>query len=363
MCEMMKNCLSVPLTQGQPLEKLLRKKVILLILIIILIDLIIGCLFFKSRSFSHLAVWKIIESSKTEDFYWQPEDVPRYFRFEPNNDRLSIFRNEIFSLIGSDTDEFKIILKVARYVENISISRHKLHAIRLRWDCPEGMLRQIKEGAGANCFHRAILFSAYLSGLGVKSRLWALENDNFGAIAHSVCEVYIKSLEKWVFIDVMLGFYAVGNKEPLSFLELREKLLSGGAEAILVHNIDGSIREMPFFYSRLIKCVFLRADNDFINKYDYRYGVFPVFQRYIDKLPDDMRRGLDYLLGRRDVFIHYVDRFSRSLKPKIIIARLFFCLFIFSTIAIPITLMVVFIVKVSLLVNKARKSTLLKEKK
>ncbi len=320
------------------MNRLIKKNIITGIFIVVLIDLAIGFFLFNSRSFSHLAIWNIIESNKKEDFYWQPEDAPKYFSFEPSNNRLSIFRNEISPLVKNENDEFKIILEVARYTMDIGSDKIQPR-LSLKWGSPEEILRQIREGAGANCLHRSILFSTYLSSLGIKSRLWALENDNFDAIAHSACEVYIKSLEKWVFIDVMLGFYATDNKKPLSFLELRERLLDSGAEEVLLYNIHNEIKEekeTSGFYSRLIKCVFLRADNDFVNKYDYRYGVFPIFQRYLDKLPDDMGRGLDYLLGRRDIFIHYVDRFNRTLKSKIITAKLLFSFFIFSLVSMGI---------------------------
>lgn len=316
------------------MDKLPRKRIILYILIIILINVIMGCLLFKSRSFSHLAIWKIIESDKKDDFYWPPEAAPGYFRFEPNNEKLTGFRKEIYSVIKNEDNDFEIILEAARYVIDLS-SKDNPQDLSLKWDSPESMLRQIKEGASANCFHRSILFSTYLSSLGIKSRLWALENENFNGVSHTVTEVYIGGLRKWVFIDVLLDFYVTDNGNPLSFLELRNKLLSGSAETILVHNIDGSIREMPFFYSRLTKCVFLRASNDFINKYNYRYGLLSILKKQLDKLPDGIRKGLEYLFGGRDIFIHYVDRVSESLKPKIIIAKL---LFIFSLVSTGILL-------------------------
>lgn len=324
------------------MKRLVKKNIIIAIFILALINVTIGFLLLKSRSLSHLAIWRTMESEAKDDFYWQPEDAPGYFYFEPDSDRLTIFKNEISSLIESEKDEFKTVLKIAEYLTNIT-SDNIQQGVSLKWDSPEGMLRQIKEGAVANCFHRSILFSAYLSSLGIKSRLWALENEGFNATAHSINEVYIKTLKKWVFIDIMLGFYVTEKGGLLSLLELRERLLKGGDGTILVCNIRDEIEEqkkLPVFYKRLIKCVFLRSGNDFINKYNakIRYGIFSVFQRRIDRFPDDIRRGLDYLLGRRDIFIHYVDSFSKSLGPRIIAAKLVFYFFILSLISMAVFL-------------------------
>ena len=187
------------------------------------------------------------------------------------------------------------------------------------------MLKQVKDGAMPNCFHRAILFSEYLSSMGIKSILWALENERFEEIAHTVAEVYVEDIKSWVFFDTMFGFYAMDTGRPLSFLELREKLLSGKDVAIVGQGA------MSNFYRHLVRCVFLRANNNFIDTYNNRYGIFSICSGRLDKLPDNIRRGLGYLLGRqKDIFIHYTDNYSKSLKQKIFMAKLFFWFFISS---------------------------------
>lgn len=316
------------------MRKIVKRNIYAVVFIIILIDAVIGYALFKSRSFSHLAIWKVIESDKYNDFYWQSEDAPGYFRFEPATEKLSIFKDEILPLVNGESNELKRVIKAAKYVMDIFPDNNRMGRV-LKWDSPEGMLRQIRGGAfGAHCFHRSILFSAYLSGLGLKSRLWALESKKFNPLAHSVNEVYVKSLKKWVFVDIMFGFYAVERGNPLSFLELRERLLDDRAGNILVQRIGDGAGEhtlIPGFYPKLIKCVFLRAGNDFIDKYNTRYGILSVFKRCIDKLPNGIRIGASYLFGGQDRFIHYVDRFSKSLKLDMIISKALFY-FLVSTI-------------------------------
>lgn len=310
------------------MKRICKKKIVIFILVIIPIDLIIGGLLFKNRAFSHLAIWEIIESDKKEDFYWAPEEAPAYFRFEPNGNKLSVFRDEISPLLKDEKEEFRVMLNIAKYVMDISSGRGE-PGFALKWDSPQGMLRQIKEGAMANCFHRSILFSTLLSALGFKARLWALEGDNFNALAHSITEVYIKDFKKWVFLDVTWGFYVTQDEVPLSLLELRERLLNN-KDTISIKGIGKEKSQMPDFYVRFMKCVFLRSGNNYAGKYATRYGFLSIIARYIDGLPEGLRRGITYLIGRQDIFIHYVDGFSGYLKPRIIMARLLFYFFVFS---------------------------------
>jgi len=301
--------------------------------IVVLIDVIIGFTFFKSRLYSHLGLWKIVESSAIEDFYWELEHAPEYFYFENQNPDLDIFKEEILPLVNNKNDEFEIVLKVARYTADIC-TRNVKPGMSLKWGSPEKILKQVKNGASLNCFSRSILFSTYLSSIGIRSRLWALENERFNGIAHTINEVYVESLKKWVFIDISMGFYAI-DKDLLSFLEMREKALSRDADTMSLRSIYDKTTEknLPVVYPRLVKAVFLRASNNFVCKYDekIRYGVFSIFHKYIDMFPDEIRRGLNYSLGGREVFVHYIDKFSGSLKMEIITAKSFFYFFAFSS--------------------------------
>ncbi len=337
----------------------LKKIIVLGILIVMLIDASVGYLLFKSRLFSHLSVWDVLEFDKQGDFYWAPESAPAYFHFEPDSNKISGFKEDILPLVENEADEFKTILAIAKYTLEFKTQDSRPKTLALKWDSPAGMLKQVKQGAVPNCFHRAILFSTYLSSIGIKSRLWTLENDNFNNMAHSINEVYSRVLKKWVFIDVMFGFYVTEDGIPLSLLEFRERLLSGNFNKILFVSLranevseaipikialspaaprNDTIVPPPFtnqlpIYRRLIKCVFLRANNDFAAMYNNRYGIFNFAKQPIDRFSADIRRGLDYLLTKQK-FIHYADRFSKSLCLGIVLAKLFFYFFVFLSSAI-----------------------------
>jgi len=298
--------------------------------------LIVGYFLFKKRSFSHLAIWNILETGNKEDFSWQPEKAPAYFRFQPVNDKTAFFRKEIYYFIKNEKDDFRRAIKAANYISNIC-SIDKKNSLYLRWDSPEGMLKQIRGGGNDHCFHRAIIFSTILSSLGIKSRLWTLENDNFNATPHTIIEFYAAELKKWVFIDILKEFYALDNGSPLSFLEFRERVLKGERDSF-VRNIDGGALMGKICcsgrYKTLIKTVFLRSGNDFIDKYNpkIRYGILSWCSGLFDRFPNKMRLGLSYLFGRSEFFIHYLDSYSPSLRKLIIVYKFIFYFSIFLSI-------------------------------
>ena len=74
------------------MKKRIKRIVIAAALVVFLSDLAIGLLLFKSRAFSHLAIWNIVESGSKESF-------------ETNNERSKISKDneleEILSLAQS----------------------------------------------------------------------------------------------------------------------------------------------------------------------------------------------------------------------------------------------------------------------
>jgi hypothetical protein len=300
------------------------------ILFIILIDIIIGCALFKSRLFSHLAIWKIRESSKQSDFYWPPEKAPADFHLQEQNQNTAVFREDIIPIVKSRGSDFQAVLEIAKYVAVLGHSGRQESGELLKWDSPQGMLRQIKNGAlGANCFHRSILFSSFLASAGFKSRLWALENKKFDSIAHTISEVYLPSLKKWVFMDVIFCFYVSEDDNFLSFLELRERLLTGNIGRLAVNNfieIGQTQKQVPIVYKKLVQTVFLRTGNNFADRRPISRG----FIKYANIFSNSQKVGIGYLFGEKEYFMHYVDKFSPKLTTGIILTRLLFYWFMLS---------------------------------
>jgi len=312
-----------------------KKNIIMaLVFFIVLIDGAIGFLLVRSRSFSHLAVWDIKESGREADFYLKPGDVSGYRSFNfIDSSESAIFRNEIQPFVVRENGDFNKILRAAKYIMDINSNQRPEPKPSLKWSSSIGMRNQIKAGSPANCFHRGILLSNYLSSVGIESRLWALENKRFDAIPHTVNEAYAADINKWVFLDTMFGFYVSESGTPLSFLELRSRLMASGRGRVIAHDIQniGVKRELPPDYKKLVTCAFLRSGKGPAGGYNSRYGGLSALQRYIDKLPDKIRLGLDYLSGKRCAFIHYVDKSSASLMTDAIIAKSLFYFFVVTS--------------------------------
>lgn len=322
-----------------------RKYFVIITLVILIAESCIGLALFKNRSFSHLAVWNISESDKEQDFYWAPEDTPEYFRFETNSSDLKGIRQEALPLTTGKNSTLKSAVEVARYLKTKRLNSSYAGEF-LKWDSPLGLLKQVEDGAkGANCFHYSIIFSTYLTSLNIKSRLWALEGDNFNN-PHSVNEFYSPELRKWVFMDILQGFYVSERGKPLSLLELRKALLGGRSSQISVHwiadeRVDSKTALLN--YRMFLKYVFLRARNDFISKFKEkeRYGFLKPLSGWLDKFPNRFRIGLGYILGAKDGFIHYVDDYSGSLRWRAVLAKsllYFFICVLFYLIAVLLNL-------------------------
>jgi hypothetical protein len=302
-----------------------RKRVLwLALLAIVLLDAGVAWGLWKSRTFSHLAVWEIRESGSTEEFSRPP---PRRGGAGqppgPLDDTLSLFRREIEPRIASETDEWRRVLAVAAHVVEIGAPAAP-DPRPMRWDAPAGLLRQIREERrAADCSPRAVLFATYLAGIGINARLWAMENDRFRGVAHTASEVYLTGPGKWVFCDVMFGVCVLEDGVPLSLLEFRDRLLHGNGNRLTFLRIPPGSREYGHpldLYRRSLRDVLLLVRTDFVRGYASRYGVLNGFQECLDRLPDPVRRALDALTGGQ-VFLHYVDRQSESFEPQMSIAR------------------------------------------
>lgn len=286
----------------------------------------------KARYFSHLLVWNIVDSNRQEDFNWPPSKAPSFFYFD-NKDSAKVFYKKVAPLLGNEANDFMTITKIASQLyRDCSVN----NGVRLIGsDSPILIAEGLKNGYRAHCFHRSVLFSAYLTAAGFKSRVWALENDRFEGIPHAVNEVYSESLKKWVFFDTMFGFYAALGNEPLSFLELRQNLLSHKKELTLypLDKNNVATKEAPVLYEQLVKSAFLRSGNDFINKtqdFKIKYGFVAPLHAYLDALPDPLRRGFGYVFGRKEIFLHYVDPYSGPFKQQVLFAKSIFYLFCLS---------------------------------
>ncbi|MCM8791703.1 MAG: hypothetical protein NC826_00915 [Candidatus Omnitrophica bacterium] len=293
---------------------------------IILFDIGMVSIFFTNRAFSHLALWRIEDLSNKEYFNFSPDRKPYYFQFE-NVDNPEIFLGKIKNPFSSDDDVWLNVIHIAKHTKkqcDVSIDK-KNNSVK--WGSAEYIFKQIteEEKRGVDCFNCCILLGGYLAAMGIKSRIWALEGRLFDKPAHSIIEVYIEPLKKWILLDVSFGFYATYDDSLLSLLELRNLLLkrdNGRLKFIYILDEPSNKDKILKLYRSLITTVILRTNNNYTDRYKKRYGCLNFLKDYIDSFPDYFRRGIDYFFGSKDLFIHYIDEFSPPLRIKGVFAHI-----------------------------------------
>ncbi|MGE5307963.1 MAG: hypothetical protein ACM3OC_02630 [Deltaproteobacteria bacterium] len=289
------------------------------LVILLVVDLAVLVLLLGQRQFSHLLLWDIRESFSRRELERPPEKAAEYFRFESRSDAEKVFDKTVTAVKESGLTAQ--VLGMAARIEGMEPSvlyGKKAGAPPIKWDSPEGLARQLKEGArGAHCLHRSIVLAEACAAAGIPARLWALENRDFDGVPHTVIEAYDAAGAKWVFFDPQLCFYALSGDAALSLLDLRERLLNGKTEGLEFVRMDNgqSVPLMASVYRPMLRKVFLRSRNDFSRMYRDRYGFFRPLSCFIDPLPVPAVMGIYYLFSG-DRFIHYVDRFDGRLRGR-----------------------------------------------
>jgi len=299
----------------------MKKKLLIgLSVFLILLDAAAVFILLRSRYVSHMAFCSIHDSSSAADFDWSPYQAPAGFVFEQGSS-LSGFREEIKPFVEGKNDAVEISFAAADYINFLCFNGRS--GKPLVWADPGGILRQAKQGAsGIHCFHRSILLSEFLSSLGIRSRIWALEGAGFDGKAHTVNEIYSERMGKWILVDCTNNCYAREGDTFLSCLELRRKILSLNAADVSFFDLKG--RQIPEAfglterYGELMPCVLLRCRNDFLGIYKEgrAYGNWSFLSFILDRLPNSPRIGLSYLLGGNGRFINYSDAFCRGFEPR-----------------------------------------------
>ncbi len=94
--------------------------------------------------------------------------------------------------------------------------------------------RRITDNAEGYCADFSDVFTALAQASGVFSRSWAFSFDGFGGHGHVFNEIWDRRSGRWIMLDVFNNFYFVDAAgRPLSALEVRDVLLSGGAPRMI----------------------------------------------------------------------------------------------------------------------------------
>lgn len=158
---------------------------------------------------------------------WRPPAVPPDFRVE------TVSPDPFFVEVAARLD---LAAAPDDWARARAISRHLVGSAPQLLGEPlhrdlHGTYRGIVEEGGGYCGDFVRAFTAIANVAGLTVRPWAFSFDGFGGHGHIWLEIWNRSLERWQLVDVFNNaFYVKGDAtEPLSALELRQLLLSGGS--------------------------------------------------------------------------------------------------------------------------------------
>jgi hypothetical protein len=185
----------------------------------------------------------VAEMADPAAFDWEPAETPRTFKL--NHSGPTARMREIVESIRSAEDGMAQGLELA-----VALSEHLMQTPRRTGGPIQAGLdttyRRITEKGEGYCAD----FTRVFSGLAVASdlpvRTWSISFEAFGA-GHSFNEIYDPVRSKWILIDPFHSLYFVDAEsvEPLSVLELHERLiLSGGEPRVAIRPIVGG--KSPF---------------------------------------------------------------------------------------------------------------------
>jgi len=117
------------------------------------------------------------------------------------------------------------------------------------------ILEEAKEGKNFRCVEYAIVVSACLNAIGLKTRVLGLmtkdvETRQFGA-GHVVAEVFLNDLNKWVFIDPQWDAMPVLNGIPLNAVEFQKAIANDFGDLEIKSSMVSKRRYIDWVYPYL----------------------------------------------------------------------------------------------------------------
>jgi hypothetical protein len=181
------------------------------------------------------------------------------------------------------------------------------------------------------------MFAAYARSVGLETRIWALEGKRFDGKAHTIPEVYLPELDRWVMLDVTLNAFARSpTGVPLGILDLRDRVLAGAADSLQFLPLDPAAsfggRALINYYSDVSRYVFLRRDGGLAA--EGRYGVLAPLSGWLDWLPEGPKKGAAAFLGGTGHVLYYHDAHNVTLMPTARVAKLCGLLFVLSLVGV-----------------------------
>ncbi|MBS9525797.1 transglutaminase domain-containing protein [Litoribacter alkaliphilus] len=170
------------------------------------------------------------------------QDLHFWYEGDQDNEYLDLLRSKypIDSLVRTSTTDTERAQRVMNWVHNQW--RHDGNNEPRQGDAVS-ILEEVKEGKNFRCVEYAVVASACLNAVGLKTRTLGLktkevETKKSGA-GHVVSEVFLNDLDKWVFIDPQWDVMPVLNNRPLNAVEFQQAI-TNDFDRLEIHSSNAS---------------------------------------------------------------------------------------------------------------------------
>ncbi len=164
------------------------------------------------------------------------------------------------------------VVSTLRYLDTAFYSRCSGHSAYVPQRPSEIARLCLLKGVRGKCYNDAILLNFLLQVNGFKARNVSFEaKDGYGGSGHTVVEVWIPKLRKWVMVDAQnLAILYDGSGSPMGALDLKEALRKGASEIVAMQYGEGYLipaDQLVSYYRPRISTLVLIRRNDFETRY------------------------------------------------------------------------------------------------
>jgi hypothetical protein len=199
---------------------------------IVVIALLVGFVLTKAHPSSEAVRLRnalILDVGTDSDFSWTPHVLPADFLVERRKP-LPEFVADAHRVAGDAVrGDWAKALSLAAMLTQNARRFEPIQANLLR------TYRAILDEGRGYCADYVDAYLALAHAVGLPARIWAFSFDGFGGHGHAFVEVFDRSRQKWLFLDVYNNVHATDaiSGEPLSAIEFREFAL-GKREAPVI---------------------------------------------------------------------------------------------------------------------------------
>ena len=169
----------------------------------------------------------VASPQEEEHFFWKPGNEPNDYVAETL--QAPEWLAQKFRDLNIQGDGLDAVIAAIRVLHAEPFKGKAIRKdLRTTW-------RLIHEEGRGYCADFSKVFNALMLLSDIPVREWALGWDNFGS-GHTFNEVYIASLNKWVFVDAFNGMLVLDaiTQEPLSVLEFRRRLAERRFDGLII---------------------------------------------------------------------------------------------------------------------------------